>query len=218
MWLEYELLTPKPYQVPGYFCLTTSYRHEPNPVAGRHDLIFPLFEFESYGTLEDLLALEGELLEFLGFGAKESFPSGDYLDVAQKYGTKFIEHEHEDKLRKDHGPVFLLKNFPVYTSPFWNMKMEENKTGDVVARKCDVILEGMETIGSAERSSDASFMKNMFETISDGEYAKLLYAKFGQARVDAEMDAFLQHKFFPRFGGGIGMTRLIRAMKINNLL
>ena len=43
MWLEYELL--KNPDVAGYFCLTTSYRMEKNPVENRHDLIFPLFEF-----------------------------------------------------------------------------------------------------------------------------------------------------------------------------
>lgn len=32
MWLEYELLkNPEPN---GYFCVSTSYRHEPNPVEG----------------------------------------------------------------------------------------------------------------------------------------------------------------------------------------
>jgi hypothetical protein len=40
-------------------------------------------------------------------------------------------------MRKDYGPVFMLKNFPFYTSPFWNMKMEND-----IAAKVDVILEG----------------------------------------------------------------------------
>jgi aspartyl/asparaginyl-tRNA synthetase len=43
MWLEWEMLTnPKP---PGYFCVSTSYRNEKNPVPGRHQIIFPMFEF-----------------------------------------------------------------------------------------------------------------------------------------------------------------------------
>jgi aspartyl/asparaginyl-tRNA synthetase len=42
MWLEYELL--KDTSVPGYFCLSTSYRYEPHPIPGRHNLIFPMFE------------------------------------------------------------------------------------------------------------------------------------------------------------------------------
>jgi len=65
MWLEVELL--KNPKVPGVFCSTTSYRDEPNPIAGRHERIFPMFEFESHGTLDDLRGLENELLDFLGF-------------------------------------------------------------------------------------------------------------------------------------------------------
>ena len=56
MWLEYELLT-KP-EVPGFFCVSTSYRQEPNPVEGRHLTIFPMFEFESHGTFNVLLEME----------------------------------------------------------------------------------------------------------------------------------------------------------------
>ena len=34
MWLEYELLSNP--SVEGFFCVSTSYRAEPNPVEGRH--------------------------------------------------------------------------------------------------------------------------------------------------------------------------------------
>src|SRR5438128_11894483 len=43
MWLEVELL--KNPTLPGVFCQTTSYRNEQFPIAGRHDKIFPMFEF-----------------------------------------------------------------------------------------------------------------------------------------------------------------------------
>ena len=67
MWLEYELLT-KPYSN-GFFCVSTSYRQEPNPVPGRHDLIFPMFEFEFPGTVVELEQMERDLVEHLGLGA-----------------------------------------------------------------------------------------------------------------------------------------------------
>jgi aspartyl/asparaginyl-tRNA synthetase len=165
--------------------------------------------------MDNLIKLEAELLEYLGFGNKDSFPGDDYINVANKYGVKTLEHEHEHRLCKDNGAVFFLKNFPIHTSPFWNMKMDVEKG---VAKKVDVILQGMETIGSAERSTDPQVMKHMFDTISDGGYAKILYEKFGKERVDNEMKEFLSHKFFKRCGGGIGMTRLIRAMKLSGLL
>ena len=57
MWLEYELL--KNPEAPGFFCLSTSFRNEPNPVPGRHDKIFPMFEFEIKGCSERDLCEQG---------------------------------------------------------------------------------------------------------------------------------------------------------------
>ena len=105
------------------------------------------------------------------------------------------------------GPS-MIKNFPNETSPFWNMK----QNGDGTAAKIDVILGGMETIGSAERSSNPEEMREMFHTISGGMYANLLYGQFGKERVERELDDFLSLNFIPRVGGGIGLTRLINAI------
>jgi len=218
MWLEHYLLENP--EEKGFFCLSTSYRNEPNPVPGRHDLIFPMFEFESKGNMNDLIQLEKELLEFLGFNKEmypeNKYPEGDYEDVAKKYNVDILEHEHETKLEEDHGPVFFLKNFPERTSPFWNMALHENDKTH--AKKVDVIIHGIETIGSAERSCDKEAMRQTFTTISDGGYADMLYANFTKDRVQEEMNTFLSKEFFPRFGGGIGMTRMIRAMKLSKLI
>jgi hypothetical protein len=40
---------------------------------------------------------------------------------------------------------------------------------------------------------------------------------FGKDRVEKELEEFLSHKFFKRFGGGIGMTRLARAYEMLKL-
>ena len=106
------------------------------------------------------------------------------------------------------GRVCMIKNFPNYTSPFWNMK----QNGDGTAAKIDVIIAGQETIGSAERSSDPDEMIKMFHEISDGLYAYLLYDQFGKDRVYKELDDFLSLDFIPRVGGGIGVTRLLSAL------
>ncbi len=212
MWLEYELLT-KPH-VPGFFCVSTSYRQEPNIVQGRHDLIFPMFEFEMPGNIEDLERMEKELMEYLGWCSKGGVVAKDYLAWCEDFGVEELEHEHEEAMcRNWQGRVCMIKNFPNYTSPFWNMK----QNGDGTAAKIDVIICGQETIGSAERSSDPTEMHNMFHTISDGQYASLLHGTFGKNRVDRELDDFLSHTFIPRVGGGIGMTRFIRAMEMCNL-
>ena len=81
-----------------------------------------------------------------------------------------------------------------------------------------MILHGIETIGSAERSCDKEEMRKQFLTISEGGYSSLLYDKFGQKRVNDELEEFLDHDFFPRFGGGIGVTRMIRAMELSNII
>ena len=102
----------------------------------------------------------------------------------------------------------MITEFPEWTSPVWNMA----RNGDCTSRKIDVILGGMETIGSAERSTNVDEMRDTFHTISDGGYAALLYRKFGKERVEAELDEFLNFDFFPRSGGGIGMQRLMTAL------
>ena len=56
--LEYETLRNP--DVEGFYCISTSYRNEPNPIKGRHQKIFPMFEFESMGGMEDLIKLEDE--------------------------------------------------------------------------------------------------------------------------------------------------------------
>ena len=90
--------------------------------------------------------------------------------------------------------------------------------GNTHAKKVDVIIHGIETNGSAERSCDKEMMRKRFNEISDGEYANTLFAQFTKERVLGEMNQFLSKEFFPRFGGGIGMTRMIRAMKLSNLI
>ena len=214
MWLEHVLLNNPDYE--GAFCLSTSYRNEPNPVPGRHDLMFPMFEFESHGNVDDLQNMQIELLDHLGFEKTDGeYPEGDYLDICNKYNTGELDHEDEFQLQRDYGEVFFLKSFPVSSSPFWNMKT--NFTTQI-SNKIDVILAGQETIGSAERSCDKDEMREMFYTISDGQYKDILYREFSKERVNKELEDFLSHDFFPRYGGGIGVTRMIRAMDNNKLL
>ena len=206
MWLEHELL--KNPQWDGCFCISTSYRQEKNPIPGRHELIFPMFEFESKGGMKELLKLESELLEHLGF---DSPVEVNYDDVCQEYGgVEILEDEHESRMWKEKGSVISLQHFPLRTNPFWNMKHNE----DNIFNKVDVILYGQETIGSAERSCDVEEMKHNFYTIENGKYAAKLFELFGKERVESELELFLSYNFFPRFGGGIGLTRMARAWEL----
>ena len=209
MWLEYELLTQP--DLSGVFCLSTSYRNEPFPIPGRHDKIFPMFEFEGFGGIEDLKQTEAEFLEFLGFDAPTQL---FYQDACDKYGVEVLEAEHETMIHKDFGSCVSLELFPKRTDPFWNMK--RCPEGKDEYHKVDVLLFGMETIGSASRSTDVKEMKEDFLSVSDGEYAGILFSKFGEERVLAELNIYLEHAMVPRYGGGIGATRLSRAWKMQH--
>ncbi len=205
MWLEVELL--KNPTLPGVFCATTSYRNEPFPIPGRHDKIFPMVEFESHGTIDDLRKIEAELLKFLGFTTAPL--SLHYNEVCAHYNIQEINAEYETKMAQDISPVISLEKFPLRTHPFWNMKC--NSAG--IFNKIDVLLYGMETIGSAERSTNVTEMRDYFFNISDGQYAQLLFSSFGKDRVLDELEEYLSLPMIPRFGGGIGVTRMARAMK-----
>ena len=199
-------------RVPGYFTVGTSYRHEKNPVPGRHMLVFPMFEFEIHGGIDKLQTFEEEMLRYLGYKCR--FDYGKWADVAKKYNTDDITHKHENQIYKDGSAVFFLSHFPEHTSPFWNMKRNADGTAD----KIDVILSGHETIGSASRSCDVEQMRRNFLTISNGEYAGILFKKFGKKRVMDEIEEFLSKPFIPRSGGGIGVTRLISSMEKEGLI
>ena len=216
MWLERDLLDNP--DVKGVFCVTTSYRNEPNPIEGRHDKIFPMFEFESHGDMEDMIQLETELLNHLGFNNayadKNTYERISYDDASAKYGVSELDYAEEEALCRDYDYCTFLTDFPLRTHPFWNMKHK----GDGIYSKVDVIMHGMETIGSAERATDTYEMREQFHNISDGEYANLLYNHFGKKRVEDELEEYLSLDMFDRFGGGIGVTRMVAAMKAEGLL
>ena len=200
MWLEYELLSNPSAE--GFFCVSTSYRAEPNPVEGRHETIFPMFEFEMKGGVKELEDMEKELCNHLGIDLPD-YQIKKYESWAEAYTTKELDHDHEKQI--DNG---MITDFPEWTSPFWNMARNEDGT----SKKIDVILGGMETIGSAERSTDKEQMRNTFYTISEGKYAQLIIDLFGKERVEKELEEFLSFNFFPRSGGGIGIQRLMKAL------
>tara|TARA_A100001015_G_C15042776_1_gene740954 strand:+ start:892 stop:1389 length:498 start_codon:yes stop_codon:yes gene_type:complete len=92
MWLEYEMLINP--DCAGVFCLSTSYRMEPNPVPGRHDIIFPMFEFEFKGSMEDLIELQKELLKHLGYDLNK-IGRDTYKNLMIKYNKDELDNEDE---------------------------------------------------------------------------------------------------------------------------
>ena len=167
-----------------------------------------MFEFEMPGDIDDLKAMEYELCDYLGFDVPTE---KTYADWQKHYGVGSdveLDAQHELSMEADFGST-MITDFPEITSPFWNMS---RYPGETESKKIDVILGGMETIGSAERSCDVDMMRDTFHTITEGAYSKLLFELFGKDRVEAELEEFLKFDFFPRVGGGIGMTRMIAAL------
>lgn len=220
MWLEYDLL--KNPDVPGIYTISTSYRQEPNPIPDRHQTIFPMFEFEGRGDYIDLRRMEKQLLEHLGFGPRECFKEMNYSDACEVLDVESIEAEQEAELCETYGDIILLNRFPESTSPFWNMARERfsvptKSPKTEWARKTDVLIHGQETIGSAERSTNSKMMRERFETISEGKYAAKIRELFGVDRVNKELENFLSLDLCVRYGGGVGINRLIRGMEMSNL-
>ena len=89
MWLEYELLSNPSAE--GFFCVSTSYRAEPNPVEGRNETIFPMFEFEMKGDIHDLKVMEIELCEHLGIPL-ETVNIKKYDEWADNYKVRELDH------------------------------------------------------------------------------------------------------------------------------
>ena len=167
-----------------------------------------MFEFEFPGDINDLKSMEYELVDYLGF---DKPTEKTYADWQKHYGFASgyeLTAEEEGKMYNEFSTA-MITDFPEFTSPFWNMSRYED---GVRSKKIDVILGGMETIGSAERSTDVDMMRDTFHSITNGEYSKLLFDLFGKNRVESELEEFLKFDFFPRVGGGIGMTRMIAAL------
>ena len=219
MWLERDLLI-NANNLDGVYCLTTSYRDEPNPIPGRHQKIFGMFEAEHKGNFEDLLNTLSEIVIHLGFvNKKEDIPFFTYDHLCDLYKTDTLESYHETLMWKEFGDVVGITNFPERSHPFWNMKQSGvNKHNEKLFNKCDLIICGQETFGSAERSIDPEQMKYSFNNISDGMYANLLFEQFGKDRVMLELEEYLNLAMIPRWGFGMGVNRLLRAMKLKNII
>jgi len=218
MWLEHDLM--KEPELEGVFCLTTSYRDEPNPIKGRHNKIFPMFEAEHTGDYKNLLEILSNLCTYLGFVKDvKDIKFFTYDELCEKYSVSILESKHEEMMWKEYGDVVAITHFPERTSPFFNMKsIGNNKYGEKVFAKCDFIICGQETIGAAERETDIEKMREMFYNISDGQYASQLFKLFGDERVESELEDFFKLEMITRWGFGMGITRLERAMKLKNLI
>jgi len=220
VWLERDLLINY-NKIDGVYCLTTSYRDEVNPIENRHEKIFGMFEAEHKGNFTHLLETLKNICVHLGLVQHvEDIPIFTYNELCEHYKVDILEAEHETLMWQEYGDVVGIIKFPQRSHPFWNMSYSsiDKETGEQLYNKCDLIICGQETFGSAERSSNADQMRKNFHSVSDGMYAKLLYNSFGKERVEQELEDYLSLPMNPRWGFGMGIGRLMRAMKIKGLI
>ena len=173
-WLEKELLLNP--DVPGVFCVGTSYRG---------DTIVPVLEFEMRGDGKELVILE-ELLVYLGFGGITA--------------------------QVDSGVVEFMENTRTLG---WNIKQSDDPDR---IRNVDIRLHGEETITAAEHATNKEEMREEFYKISGGDYAKSLFSNFTNDRVVKELERFLTYDMVERCGGSMDVNRMIRAMRMSNIL
>lgn len=208
---------PQKFSLPkGYFAHNTSTRDEYKAGDGRREFKFPLTEFEFINETEesgfDELALFlSKLITHLGFSPPEMVY---YEDECYHLGTEFIGDEEEQALCEKYGSVVLLGKFPLRTDPYWNMR----HAGCDIYDKIDVIIHGFESIGSAVRSCNVREMRTNICLQDEGNYLRTMYEYFGKERVDTEIEEYFDYDFIPRCGGGLGMSRIIRGMKIEGIL
>lgn len=216
-----EIIMKNASDLDGVYCLTSSYRDEPNPVEGRHLKSFCMFEAEHKGDFQHLLNTLSDLMVHLGLVENsKDIPFFTYNELCKHYNVDVLESEHETKMWKEFGDVVGITKFTEKSSPFFNMHQEgiDDETGEKLYNKCDLIICGQETFGSAERSCDIEHMRRSFHTISGGEYSELLFEKFGKERVEEELEEYFNLPMINRWGFGCGTERLLRAMLIKGLI
>ena len=84
-----------------------SYRQESNAIPGRHDIIFPMFEFEFPGTIDDLKAMEYELCEYLGFKKSEEKTYADWQKHYELGAHAEMDASHETKMYEQFGTTMI---------------------------------------------------------------------------------------------------------------
>lgn len=217
MWLELLLLNNYENENLLYYTTTYSYRDEigiekRNPDRNVNKS-FPMFEWECTGDFNKLLNIINGKLISLDY---ETIKEIEYETICKDFNISIIDDNIEKQLNKYYNSqVVLITYFPERTNPFWNMAYDENKKA---FKKVDVIIDGQECGGAAERSCDIDLQRNRFYSIEDGKYCQKLFDEFGKDRVINELEYYLKLNFIPRIGMGWGLTRLINSRKklINN--
>lgn len=212
MHLERAILDDGFYDsTPGYFSIMTSVRNEQDPVFGRDDRSFQLFEFVARGEEQDWKQWNLDLLLHLGFHDPFTLT---YEQARKRFDSSDIGAAEEWDLGRDE-PLIFLDYSPLSVEPHWFTRRMPNS--DVVYDEA-VLAEGLRAMSTSLRSCDPDDMRERFHTTQNGKLAKSLFCHFGKERVIQELNEYLCKDLFSRFGGGISIWRLMYGMALNDLL
>lgn len=199
--------------ISGLYGVTLSHRDgEVKRMLGRiMNRMFNMFEFEHQGNFDVLLQVFTELLVNLGVSPEhiQTVTYAEALQIMKKPEDAILDDTDEVWLNKNVAHCVLLTHFPKRTEYFWNMATDKNGN----AKKCDIILGGMEIAGGGERSTDQLAQEIMFNALPG--YAQKLYQEFGQDRVTDELNYYfsLLRPLSIRSGAGWGLSRTVEALK-----
>lgn len=212
------LYVPNPMEIPrGYYCMNTSTRNESRAGDGRREFRFPITECEfavetEESGLEELAQFLERMIVHLGF---EKPARRYYTEECKIRGVKKLDDIDEaDICNQAQNSVVLLMKFDEESDPYFNMRKNADGTFD----KIDVLIDGVETVGSAVRSCNKDEMLDMLKKQDKGKYLTTMYKYFGEETIKNEVNDYFSYKFIPRCGLGIGTSRLIKALERHNLV
>jgi hypothetical protein len=156
-------------------------------------------------------------------GSNKDNKSGYYVDNCDR--IHYPEYDHDDILRssgKDYeffdtdDELFLVKNFPSSSNPYWNIAMQ-----DGYQKRVDVILYDKRVVSSVEKSCDKVQMKHLFDIIMDNiciDSDENHDNKNNKQIIETVFEQYIEQDFFPRYGGKIDINNMIRALAKRNLI
>lgn len=162
----------------GYFSISTTIEQK------------IIFEFIIHKNIHELIQLERELLEFLNIKTRDN-------------NVHYPEYIYEE-IDITNDNVFLVKHFPKYMYPFWNIKQTNNGLNEQVK----VVLEGYDIMSSFEMSCERDTMRNNFNQ----DYESILNHLFSKERVEREVTQLFSKEYITRSYGIINMQSLLFCM------
>ena len=186
-------------QESGFFSI--SYQFQENT-------LYPFIEFTSNDNIRQFYT------EFFNYmGLNQSVSENEYDDICNFYEINTLTDDIFSRINQDYGTISCIDNFPERVTSSWNIQWNDTESHYY---KNMILINGINIMNLFEKSCNTVKMYNMFHT--DNIYLQQLYQRFGEDRVENELNEFLQKDFLPRIGGTIDITKIISIFFLFNLI